>query len=99
MTTVLRRARLGRGLTLRELAAEVGCSHSAIFHMEKGHVARPNPGLALRIEHYFGVPVEVLMQPLPENANSGPKPAAHVATTPVATPSPGAAEGGAVDGS
>jgi transcriptional regulator with XRE-family HTH domain len=89
--TRLHRERLARGLTLRELASEVGgVTYSGLAYLERGQVKNPRPGLRLRLERYFRLPVEVLLMDEPENANSGPKPAAQVATENAANP--GAAE-------
>jgi transcriptional regulator with XRE-family HTH domain len=93
MTTHLRRERLARGLTLRELAFVLDCSHSAIFYLEKkGRATTPRPGLRLRLERYFGLPVEVLLAPDNEN---GPAPRSRAAEFATDAASPGAAEDGA----
>lgn len=58
MPTVLRRLRLQRGYSLRELAAEVGVSHVTIHNVEQGCGCRPRTRVAL--ERVMGVPYDVL---------------------------------------
>lgn len=79
----LRRERLARGLTLRELAEEIGgVTHANIAFLERGETRSPRPGLRLRLERYFRLPIEVLLMP-DQNDNERPegRPSTGVATT------------------
>jgi len=72
-TTALYRLRLARGQSLRQLAADVGCSYQTIFRVENGGAVYPTTRLALVRE--LDVPWEEIIAPL-ENANDAPKDAA-----------------------
>ena len=74
MHTRLRRERLARGMTLRELAAEIGgVTHANLAFLERGKTRSPRPGLRLRMERYFRLPIEVLLMPDPGHANGSPE--------------------------
>ena len=60
MTTLLRRLRLERGHSARELAAEVGCTHPVILRIEHGG-ASPRPRTRAALERALGVPFDVLL--------------------------------------
>jgi transcriptional regulator with XRE-family HTH domain len=49
----IKRARIERNLSQRDLALAVGCTQSAVAHMERGHL-RPGPALATRIGGVLG---------------------------------------------
>lgn len=67
-TTALYRLRLSRGQSLRQLAADVGCSYETIRRIENGR-AGVYPSTRAALERTFGLPFEVLTAPL--NANGG----------------------------
>lgn len=73
--TRLRRERLARGLTQRELAAKIGggCTYAAMSYLERGDVTNPRPGLRLRLETFFQLPLEVLLMPEPPKRKRAPK--------------------------
>jgi len=95
MTTLLRRMRLARGQSCRQLGEEAGVSHATIHRLETGFTKAGRPSTRARLAAVLGVPIEVLLMPDPEHGKTGPKPGLEVATTMTATPSPGAAEGSA----
>ena len=68
MTTALHRLRLTRGQTLRELAAEVGCSYETIRRIENGRTG-VHPGTRYALEQTLGLPFEVLTASM--NTNGG----------------------------
>lgn len=51
----MRSARRARGLTLRELAARVGCVKGYLSSIENGRKPPPGPGLAERLERELGL--------------------------------------------
>lgn len=53
MESPLRRLRLSRGLSLRDVANAVGADDSSISRIETGK-QKPSPELAQRIVEYFG---------------------------------------------
>jgi transcriptional regulator with XRE-family HTH domain len=64
--TQLRTIRYERGLTQRQVAADLDITQATVYLWEKGVTARPRPALAKRLADYFGVPIEVLLAPAPE---------------------------------
>ena len=75
MTTALHRLRYARGQSLRELAAEVGCSYETIRRVENGTTTAVFPRTRVALEHALGVPFEVLIAPINANGDA-PKDAA-----------------------
>lgn len=64
----LRTLRESAGKTQRSLAAEAGCSHGFIAHLEAGQAVRCKDETAIRIAEALGVPVTdlfVLDEPTP----------------------------------
>lgn len=61
----LREARLNRGMTLRQLAAEIGINQQTLRKLEDGESVYPST--ALKVADYFDVRVTDLM-PVPEAA-------------------------------
>lgn len=61
MTRRLKRERLARGMTLRELGEAVQCSHAAISYLEHGQSSEPRPGLRARLEQFMKLPIATLM--------------------------------------
>lgn len=72
----LKRIRLERGLSLRALARQVGCSYNAIHTWEHG-TARPQPRNAKALREALGVPLDLLLADNEEghrsDKNGGPK--------------------------
>jgi transcriptional regulator with XRE-family HTH domain len=62
-TTALHRLRLRRGQTLRDLAADVGCSYQTIHRLEHGRAATALPRTRAALERTLGLPFEVLVGP------------------------------------
>lgn len=58
---VRRHRRQLHDMTQQELADRVGVTRQTIVFIERGRY-NPSVGLALRIAHVFGVPVEALFQ-------------------------------------
>jgi transcriptional regulator with XRE-family HTH domain len=80
MTTALHRLRLARGQSLRQLAADVGCSYETIRRIEHGCSTDARPSTRVALERVLGVPFDVLTAPL--NTNGGaPRNAAASLTT------------------
>jgi len=50
----LRKLREKSGLTYRQLAAEVGCSHVQLIRLERGE-QKPSAELAFNIARYFNI--------------------------------------------
>lgn len=94
MTTVLKRMRLARGQSCRQLGEEVGVSHATIHRLETGFTRGGRPETRARLAAVLGVPIEVLLMPEPGHGKTGPKPGLEVATTLTTTPTPGAVGGG-----
>lgn len=59
MRTALREARLGRALTVDEMAATLGTTPSCYYKIEQG-VRNPSIGLAKRIADLLGVRMDAL---------------------------------------
>lgn len=61
--------RAERGVSRRELSAALGVHYQTVGYLERGEYA-PSLHLALRIAHYFEVPVEVVFatEPFPRLA-------------------------------
>lgn len=51
----MKRWRERRGITQRDMAVLIGCTHPHVSSMERGRV-RPSPRLVKAIEHYCGEP-------------------------------------------
>lgn len=60
--TNLHRVRLDRGYSLRDLAALVGCSYTAVHGWERGHHA-PQPRHGARLRDVLGLPLDLLLAP------------------------------------
>ena len=56
--TWLRDARGAAGLTLRDLAKQVGCSHAHLSHLEQDRYGRPSEEEAVRIARALGLTAE-----------------------------------------
>jgi len=69
LTTALYYLRYARGQSLRELAAEVGCSYETIRRVENGRVA-VQPRTRVALERTLGLPFAVLTAPLHENGDA-----------------------------
>jgi transcriptional regulator with XRE-family HTH domain len=59
-TTILRRLRLERGLTLRETADLVGTSHVTIYNLERGE-SNGRPRTRAALARAFDIPADVLL--------------------------------------
>jgi len=58
----LRRLRKSKGITLKELAHDLGYStHSYLSEVESGRKI-PTAGLILKVSRYFDVPTDILMK-------------------------------------
>lgn len=80
MTTALHRLRMLRGQSLRQLAADVGCSYETVRRLENGGDAHPSTRRQFEIA--FGVPFDLLTRPEDENgAASNENGAADTLTT------------------
>ena len=65
----LYRLRLARGQSLRQLAADVGCSYETIRRLERGQ-ASAFPRTRAALERVLGVPFHVLTAPLNTNGDA-----------------------------
>lgn len=81
MTTALNRLRLARGQSLRQLAADVGCSYETIRRLERGHTTEAFPSTRVALERVLGVPYEVLIAPLNDNGDARQNVAVTAVTT------------------
>jgi transcriptional regulator with XRE-family HTH domain len=80
MTTALYRLRLARGQSLRQLAADVGCSYETIRRLERGQ-ASAFPRTRAALERALGVPFHVLTAPLNATGDAPQDAAATTVTT------------------
>lgn len=58
----LRTARLNAGLSMRQLAENVGVGHATIRRLELHHADNPHPEVVKRVADYFGVSVVDLLE-------------------------------------
>jgi DNA-binding XRE family transcriptional regulator len=63
--------RAERGISRRELSEALGIHYQTVGYLERGEF-RPSLFLALRLSHFFGVPVEVVFStdPFPRLGDS-----------------------------
>jgi transcriptional regulator with XRE-family HTH domain len=80
MTTALYRLRMSRGLSLRQLAREVGCAHETLRRIEQCRAKEPWPRTRVALERYFGLPFDVLAMPTNANGDAPTRDAAAVTT-------------------
>lgn len=59
----LRELRLSRNLTAAELSAQLNCSASLVYNIEKGR-NKPQPELIAEAAEYFGVTTDYLLRDL-----------------------------------
>jgi transcriptional regulator with XRE-family HTH domain len=82
MTTALHRLRMLRGHSLRQLAADVGCSHETVRRLERGQAVDTHPSTRRKFETTFGIPFDLLTRPENDNgAASHEDDAANTLTT------------------
>ena len=81
MTTALHRLRLARGQSLRQLAADVGCSYETIRRVENGRAVDPRPSTRTALERALGVPFDVLNLSVDANGDASQEDAAAVTVT------------------
>jgi len=65
--TNLKAVRISQGYSLRALATKMDCTYNAIHTWERGE-NRPHPGNAKRLQDVLGVPVEILLAPVTDEA-------------------------------
>jgi len=62
LSTVLRRLRALRGVTLREVDAKTGISNAYLSQLEKGGATNPSPHLLRKLADFYEVPYESLLE-------------------------------------
>lgn len=80
MTTALHSLRLARGQSLRQLAADVGCSYETIRRVENGRSIDPRPSTRAALERALGVPFNVLTLPVDASGDAPQDAAASTVT-------------------
>lgn len=91
--TLLRRLRLERGMSARDLAARCGVSHPTILAYENGRTRRGRPRNRARLAAVMGLPIDMLLMPDPNADGRAEARPSEVATTRDAHPA--TTEGGA----
>lgn len=81
---IIRQARLAAGLTLEDVASQVGVTPGALSHIESGR-RLPYPQNAARIAEVLGLPAEELLVALDEAHADRRRSAAYDATPPAAS--------------
>ncbi|MCW2983501.1 MAG: hypothetical protein JWR63_1071 [Conexibacter sp.] len=85
-TTVLRRARISRGLSTVALTRAAGISRMTLWRLETGRQSGCQPLTRVGLERALGLPFDVLILPDTTNAATPEGDGAGVLTTPATTP-------------